>query len=225
MNRERARCNPPSPPSRPPSSGCANIVPRPGQDVSSHSRCGEYHRHTELSWDGSPDGSLEDMFRYAIDAAQMDWIGNGDHDNGAGREYPWWLTQKFTDAYHNAKSFTTMFTYERSVAYPHGHRNVMFACAAASSRCRVSPRPKARRPSKKARRRAAGPAASIPTTPRCSTATSTNSTASAPAQLPRGTGMGTGIKATYDLGRGADRRNLSRRPHVVRDGRRPARRL
>ena len=27
------------------------------------------------------------MFRYAIDAAQMDWIGNGDHDNGAGREY------------------------------------------------------------------------------------------------------------------------------------------
>lgn len=87
---------------------------------------GEYHRHTEISWDGAPDGSLEDMFRYAIDAAQMDWIGNGDHDNGAGREYPWWLTQKFTDAYHG-KAFTTMFTYERSVAYPHGHRNVMFA--------------------------------------------------------------------------------------------------
>jgi hypothetical protein len=87
---------------------------------------GEYHRHTEISWDGAPDGSLEDMFRYAIDAAQMDWIGNGDHDNGAGREYSWWLTQKFTDAYHT-KAFTTMFTYERSVAYPHGHRNVMFA--------------------------------------------------------------------------------------------------
>jgi hypothetical protein len=87
---------------------------------------GEYHRHTEISWDGAPDGSLEDMFRYAIDAAQMDWIGNGDHDNGAGREYAWWLTQKFTDAY-NTKAFTTMFTYERSVAYPHGHRNVMFA--------------------------------------------------------------------------------------------------
>ena len=40
------------------------------------------------------------MFRYAIDAAAMDWIGNGDHDNGAGREYSWWLIQKFTDAYH-----------------------------------------------------------------------------------------------------------------------------
>lgn len=87
---------------------------------------GEYHRHTEISWDGSPDGSLEDMFRYAIDAAKMDWIGNGDHDNGAGREYSWWLTQKFSDAYFG-KAFTTMFTYERSVPYPHGHRNVMFA--------------------------------------------------------------------------------------------------
>jgi hypothetical protein len=87
---------------------------------------GEYHRHTEISWDGAPDGSLEDMFRYAIDAVQFDWIGNGDHDNGAGREYPWWLTQKLTDAYQT-KAFTTMFTYERSVAYPHGHRNVMFA--------------------------------------------------------------------------------------------------
>jgi hypothetical protein len=88
---------------------------------------GEYHRHTEISWDGGPDGSLEDMFRYAIDCAGMDWIGNGDHDNGAGREYSWWLVQKFSDAYHVAKVFTPMFTYERSVSYPHGHRNVMFA--------------------------------------------------------------------------------------------------
>lgn len=88
---------------------------------------GEYHRHTELSWDGGPDGSLEDMFRYAIDAVGFDWIGNGDHDNGAGREYPWWLTQKFSDAYLLSGKFTPMFTYERSVPYPHGHRNVMFA--------------------------------------------------------------------------------------------------
>ncbi len=88
---------------------------------------GEYHRHTEISWDGGADGSLEDMWRYAIDAAALDWIGNGDHDNGAGREYSWWLTQKFTDAYHVANTFTPLFTYERSVAYPHGHRNVMFA--------------------------------------------------------------------------------------------------
>jgi len=88
---------------------------------------GEFHRHTEISWDGGPDGSLEDMFRYGIDAAGMDWIGNGDHDAGAGREYSWWLIQKLTDAYHVPNRFTPMFTYERSVSYPHGHRNCMFA--------------------------------------------------------------------------------------------------
>jgi hypothetical protein len=88
---------------------------------------GEFHRHTEISWDGGPDGSLEDMFRYAIDVAALDWIGNTDHDNGAGREYSWWLTQKFSDAYHIANVFTPMFSYERSVNYPHGHRNCVFA--------------------------------------------------------------------------------------------------
>jgi hypothetical protein len=88
---------------------------------------GEFHRHTEISWDGGPDGSLEDMWRYAIDVAALDWIGNADHDNGAGREYPWWLTQKTTDAYNVKERFTPMYTYERSVAYPHGHRNCMFA--------------------------------------------------------------------------------------------------
>ncbi|MCS7166702.1 MAG: hypothetical protein RMI91_00045 [Gemmatales bacterium] len=88
---------------------------------------GEFHRHTEISWDGGPDGCLEDMFRYARDAADLDWIGSGDHDNGAGREYTWWLTQKMTDAYHVPEVFLPMFSYERSVAYPHGHRNVMFA--------------------------------------------------------------------------------------------------
>ncbi|HEY7424485.1 MAG TPA: hypothetical protein VH682_09675 [Gemmataceae bacterium] len=87
---------------------------------------GEFHRHTEISWDGAADGSLEDMFRYALDAAALDWIGNGDHDNGAGREYTWWLTQKLTDAYTIKDHFTPLFCYERSVGYPHGHRNCLF---------------------------------------------------------------------------------------------------
>jgi hypothetical protein len=87
---------------------------------------GEFHRHTEISWDGGADGSLEDMWRYALDAASLDWIGNTDHDNGAGREYSWWLTQKWTDAYHVAGAFTPVFSYERSVSYPHGHRNCIF---------------------------------------------------------------------------------------------------
>ena len=34
------------------------------------------------------DGGLLDMWRYAIDAAGMDWIGDGDHDYGNGREFP-----------------------------------------------------------------------------------------------------------------------------------------
>jgi hypothetical protein len=87
---------------------------------------GEFHRHTEISGDGGNDGALEDMWRYALDCARLDWIGNGDHDNGGGKEYTWWLTQKTTDLYHSPARFTPMFTYERSVQYPHGHRNVMW---------------------------------------------------------------------------------------------------
>ncbi len=88
---------------------------------------GEFHRHTEMSADGGNDGSLEDMWRYALDAASLDWIGNGDHDNGGGREYPWWIIQKTTDLYTVPGRFTPMYCYERSVPYPNGHRNAMFA--------------------------------------------------------------------------------------------------
>jgi hypothetical protein len=88
---------------------------------------GEFHRHTEISGDGGNDGPVEDMWRYAIDVAAMDWLGCGDHDNGAGREYTWWLTQKTTDAFRLPSSFDPPFSYERSVSYPEGHRNVVFA--------------------------------------------------------------------------------------------------
>jgi hypothetical protein len=87
---------------------------------------GEFHRHTEISADGGSDGSLEDMWRYALDAAGLDWIGNGDHDNGGGKEYTWWLIQKTTDLYCQPPRFVTVFSYERSVTYPRGHRNIMF---------------------------------------------------------------------------------------------------
>ncbi len=88
---------------------------------------GEFHRHTEISGDGGNDGPVEDMWRYAIDVAAMDWLGCADHDNGAGREYPWWLTQKTTDAFRLPGQFDPPFSYERSVRYPEGHRNVVFA--------------------------------------------------------------------------------------------------
>ncbi len=87
---------------------------------------GDFHRHTELSFDGKGDGPLEDGYRYAIDAANLSWFGCCDHDNGSGREYSWWIAQKFTDAYTLPSRILPMYYYERSVAYPEGHRNVLF---------------------------------------------------------------------------------------------------
>lgn len=87
---------------------------------------GEFHRHTEFSSDGGSDGPLQDMWRYAIDVSDLDWVGNGDHDNGHNRPYPWWLIQKTTDAFQIPDRFTTVFSYERSRPYPEGHRNVVF---------------------------------------------------------------------------------------------------
>jgi len=88
---------------------------------------GEFHRHTELSPDGTGDGMFTDTWRYALDAAALDWMGNGDHDNGNGREYSWWYIQKMTDMLGMPGVFTPMFSYERSCNYPDGHRNVVFA--------------------------------------------------------------------------------------------------
>jgi hypothetical protein len=87
---------------------------------------GDFHRHTEFSAHNDGDGSLEDAWRYALDAADLDWIGNGDHDNGFGSEYMWWHFQKVTDLFQHPPRFTAMHVYERSVVYPNGHRNVIF---------------------------------------------------------------------------------------------------
>jgi hypothetical protein len=88
---------------------------------------GEFHRHTEWSNDGGGDGMLMDMWRYALDTASEDWVGNGDHDNGGGREYSWAIIQKTTDLFHVPGAFSPMYTYERSCGYPDGHRNVVWA--------------------------------------------------------------------------------------------------
>ncbi len=88
---------------------------------------GDFHRHTEISFDGGHDGPLVDSYRYFIDAANLGWVGCCDHDNGDAREYTWWLVQKFTDAYLLGTKFIPMYYYERSVGYPEGHRNVVFA--------------------------------------------------------------------------------------------------
>jgi hypothetical protein len=86
---------------------------------------GEFHRHTEYTAHRDQDGSLEDSWRYSLDAAGMDWMGNGDHDNGQHHEYPWWQIQKMTELMNHPPHFVAAHTHERSVKYPDGHRNVI----------------------------------------------------------------------------------------------------
>ncbi len=86
---------------------------------------GEFHRHTEYTAHRDQDGLLEDAWRYSLDAASMDWMGDGDHDNGYHHQYCWWQIQKTTDLFHHAPSFVAVHSYERSNQYPNGHRNVI----------------------------------------------------------------------------------------------------
>ena len=87
---------------------------------------GDMHRHTELSHDGDGDGSLFDMYRYAIDAAALDFVLVADHQMGDGDEYSWWITQKSNDMFYVEGAFQPMYGYERSIIYPNGHRNLVF---------------------------------------------------------------------------------------------------
>jgi len=86
---------------------------------------GDLHRHTSLSTDGVGDGSLWDFYRYALDAASLDFSTVTDHQGGA-TSYNWWKTQKSTDLFLNPGRLTTLYAYERSVVYPNGHRNIVF---------------------------------------------------------------------------------------------------
>ncbi len=89
---------------------------------------GDLHRHTELSWDdgGVRDGSLPDLYRYALDAADLDFGVSTDHQGG-GYDYWWWYSRKAADMYHVPGRFTPLYGYERSLSQPNGHRNVLFS--------------------------------------------------------------------------------------------------
>lgn len=88
---------------------------------------GDFHRHTELSWDGggAADGSLLDFYRYMIDAASMDFGGSSDHQGGVW-PYWWWFTLKMTDMHHLPGTYVAFYGYERSATFPNGHRNMFF---------------------------------------------------------------------------------------------------
>ena len=87
---------------------------------------GDMHRHTDVSWDGNRDGSLLDCYRYALDAAALDFVGVADHQAGE-TESSWWMGQQAVDLFTIAGRFAPLYGYERSRGYPSGHRNVMFA--------------------------------------------------------------------------------------------------
>ncbi|MBI4909135.1 MAG: DUF3604 domain-containing protein [Acidobacteria bacterium] len=98
---------------------------------------GDIHRHTEISMDGATDGSLWDLYRYALNAAAFDYIAVTDHNYGAwldtdepeGRNtddiYQYWRTQKSADLFHVPGRFTPLYGYERSINFPLGHRNII----------------------------------------------------------------------------------------------------
>jgi hypothetical protein len=88
---------------------------------------GDLHRHTDLSLDGIGDGSLADLHRYALDAAGLDYVIVSDHNMGHDNEYCWWQTQQANDLYTVPGAFISVYGYERSVPYPAGHRNVLWA--------------------------------------------------------------------------------------------------
>ena len=88
---------------------------------------GDLHRHTDLSFDGYSDGSLYDCYRYAIDAAKMDFLGPSEHLLPAkvDTDYLWRMVDKAVDIYKLPRKFYPLLNFERTVAYPDGHRNIV----------------------------------------------------------------------------------------------------
>ncbi|MCC7492543.1 MAG: hypothetical protein IT204_09365 [Fimbriimonadaceae bacterium] len=88
---------------------------------------GDTHRHTEISWDGVGDGSLHDAYRYAADAASLDFFLATDHNqrSGVDLEYVRWWNYKLAELMSLPERFVTLFGYERSLGFPNGHRNIL----------------------------------------------------------------------------------------------------
>jgi hypothetical protein len=101
---------------------------------------GDTHRHTDLSRCAmNYDGSLIDTYRYAIDAAQLDFLAISDHDQDLLKHrydrkqspllgHLWWRSQKYCDLFHIPDRFLTFYAYEHggSFAKRGGHKNVIY---------------------------------------------------------------------------------------------------
>jgi hypothetical protein len=98
-----------------------------------HLLMGDAHRHTDIRGHSGVDGSVLDTYRYAMDAAQLDWLGTSDHNEVNGgrwpdglRDYSWWCVQKTVDLMTHAPTFIGAYAYEHSMNRPAGHRNILF---------------------------------------------------------------------------------------------------
>ncbi|MDE0625560.1 MAG: hypothetical protein OXH99_04105 [Bryobacterales bacterium] len=119
-------------------------VPQPGFEHRTRARMtaggktyslllGDCHRHTDVRGHSAVDGSIEDTYRFALDAARMDFVGPSDHNEVLGgrwpdslRDYQWWYAQKLVDVYTHEPKFWGIYTYEHSMSRPGGHRNVLY---------------------------------------------------------------------------------------------------
>jgi hypothetical protein len=71
---------------------------------------------------------LFDAYRYALDAAKLDFLGVTDHTRDVP-PYPWWCTQKMADLFSVEGRFAGFYSYERSNPMGKdggGHRNIWF---------------------------------------------------------------------------------------------------
>ncbi|HIE52293.1 MAG TPA: DUF3604 domain-containing protein [Armatimonadetes bacterium] len=86
---------------------------------------GDFHRHTDISdCSSNVDGSLLDVYRYALDAGQLDFVAVTNHHVHQNR-YDWWRTQKSADLYHVPGVLIPFYGYERSMGKGLGHRNII----------------------------------------------------------------------------------------------------
>lgn len=88
---------------------------------------GDVHRHTELSNDSrwGADGTSEELYRYAKDAAKLQFVAQTDHDNSyMSRHYP--RMQNDSDV-QIADSFVPLYAYEFTATASGGvsHHNVI----------------------------------------------------------------------------------------------------
>ena len=89
---------------------------------------GDLHRHTDLSvCQTGKDGSMADLYRYALDAARLDFVAVTDHIQHVKvpSAYERWRTEKMADMYLIPDRLTPLFAYERSQRFPYGHRNII----------------------------------------------------------------------------------------------------